>query len=255
LLLILHPHPVPWSHLETLPRAWQDLYTIGVYGAIPVVIRWFWRSWEGRTWGELDLAFNRAALLQGLQLGAGGVVFVFAIASAPGWVRFHPPSAWPWIATAQDVVAALIMAWAEEVVFRGLALKTLLRDQGPVTAVTGSALLYALAHFARPNQDLVHSLVPFAGLFATGLLFGYAAWSRRTLWLSIGMHAVWIGFIALSSQYNLWDYAPAGFRWTGAGYPPSGWLTLISMLLCGGWLWWRRPTPTASAAPPASWIA
>lgn len=242
LLAFFHPAVVPWTHLDALPRTVQDAYTVGIYLALPVFLYGFWKPWEGRKWSELAGGFSGRSFVTGLTLGTLGLVFIYGSATLLGWVSFRMPSPWPWRATMQDAAAGITIGGLEELVFRGMVLRTLLRDSRPTRAIAGSAVLYALAHFVRPGMTLESSLLPFLGLGATGTLFAYAAWSRRTLWLSVGMHAVWVFFIALSSQYNLWSYAPSGVRWTGNGYPPSGAGALVVMLACFGWLWVRRPS-------------
>lgn len=248
LLAVARPAGFRLDHLSALPQSLQDSYTIGVYMGLPVAIALFWRCWEGRAFSGLGLRFAPIPFREGLCLGLGGILFIYGVSIALGWTRFRVPGALPWSAITLNLVAALAMGIAEEVLFRGLVLKTLLRDRSPWAAIGISGALYASVHFLRPGLTLAGSLLPFIGLFATGLLFGYAAWRTQTLWLTIGMHAVWIFFIALSSQYNLWWYADETILWTGAAYPPSGVLSILSMI--GAFLVLRRkPAPPSVSIP------
>lgn len=250
LLLAYFRVPIDWQRLYLLPRAFQDTYTLGVYLSIPAALFWFWKIFEKRCWSELNLRFQLSPWLTGLGFGLAGLVSIYGISYLAGWTRFRSPGSWPWGATFQDIAAALLMGMVEEVLFRGVILQTLLKDMSPRKAIAWSALLYALAHFMRPEFSL-EIMLRFTGLVTTGLVFGYAAWSRRTLWLPIGMHMVWIFFIALSSQYNLWAYQPEGILWTGAAYPPGGLLFWGINGICLWSLWLTRTnksTPSSDKA-------
>lgn len=225
------------SHLQDVPQRVLDVYTIGLYLGLIALMGLYWTRFEGRPWSDLGLRWEARSLGEGLLLGAGGLAAIYGVACAFGWARFVPPPRWPVATVLSDLGAAAAMGVAEEVLFRGILFRTLLRDDRPARAILVSAVLYALAHFARPGLTLESSILPFVGLTATGTLFAYAAWSRRTLWLSTGMHAVWIFFIALSSQLDLWAYSAEGHRWTGGGYPPSGLLAALTMAACAGILW------------------
>lgn len=220
------------GHLQDVPQRVLDVYTIGLYLGLVLLMGLYWSGFEGRHWRDLGLAWPPRQLSEGLSLGLGGLVTIYGIATLAGWARYMPPAQWALGLVLIDVAAALAMALAEEVLFRGILLRTLLRDVRPAAAIGVSAVLYALAHFVRPGMTLETSILPFLGLSATGVLFAYAAWSRGSLWLSTGMHAAWIFFITLSSQLNLWYYDPAGKPWTGNGYPPSGALAALVMIGC-----------------------
>lgn len=229
------------SHLQDTPQRVLDVYTIGLYVGLVFLMVLYWSGFEGRKWGELGLAWAPRQLLEGLSLGAGGLVTIYAVSWLFGWVSFVPQPHWPAGVLLADLGAAACMGLAEEILFRGILLRTLMRDLKPALAIGASAVVYALAHFARPGLTLESSFLPFLGLTATGMLFAYASYSRRTLWLSAGMHAVWIFFIAASSQLNLWRYDPAGHAWTGSGYPPSGLLAALTMAGCAAILVLKPP--------------
>lgn len=221
------------THLQDVPQPVLDVYTIGLYLGLAVMMFLYWSRFEGRKWADMGLAWNPGFLQKGLSLGLGGLISIYGLSLILGWVRFVPPAHWPVGVILADLGAAAAMGLAEEILFRGILLRTLLRDCRPAAAIAVSAVLYALAHFARPGLTLESSVLPFLGLTATGALFAYTAWSRGTLWLSTGLHAVWIFFIALSSQINLWAYSAEGHAWTGSGYPPSGLLAALTMAACG----------------------
>lgn len=235
LWLWFRPGALSWDRLANLPRSLQDTYTIGLYLAVPFALTWFWKGLERRPLRDLGLRFVGGDALQGLILGAGCIVTTYGVASVLGWTVWQDPGPWPWRDTALCLVAAATMAPIEELLFRGMILRSLLRDLPPAWAVLVSAAIFALAHLFRTGLTPYDAWTSFGGLLVTGVLLGYAAYSR-SLWLSVGLHAPWIFFIGLSSQHNLWNYLPSGVLWTGAGYPPRGFLTILAMLAALTWL-------------------
>jgi uncharacterized protein len=92
------------------------------------------------------------------------------------------------------IVAGLVAPVCEELLFRGLLLRSLRRRVSPVAAVTISALMFALAHpFLDPSIGTV-AVVP--ALFAMGAVSGVLAIRRGNLSMSIFLH---IGFNLLTT--------------------------------------------------------
>ena len=234
LLAWFHPENLDWRHLELLPRALQDAYTNGLYAFVPVALVGFWKGLERRPWSDLGLRFRGGHLLEGLVGGTICIVFTYGVAIRLGWTEYRAPATWPWRDTGLDALAAVAMGLVEEFLFRGLVLRSLLRDHGPRQAILASAGLFAILHMLRPGSSPYDLVTSFVGLFVTGWLLGQAAWAR-SLWLSLGLHAPWIFFIGLSSQHDLWWYDPAAALWTGLGYPPRGLLTIAAMGVAGVW--------------------
>ncbi|MNX89328.1 CAAX amino terminal protease self- immunity [compost metagenome] len=219
------------GQLDALPQHVKDTYSIGLYLALLFASAYFWLVWEGRRPNELGLRFSRNALREGLLLGGGGIAVVYAFEMALGWAHFRPPGHWPLSMVASALLAGAGFALVEEVVFRGVLLQTLLRDRKPATAFAVSAAVFASLHFVRPGLRPLESIVPFLGLFVTGLLLAYTAHRRKSLVPGIVMHGLWVVFITLSSRLNLWEYAANRLVWTGYGHPISGLLTSLVMLL------------------------
>ncbi len=76
------------------------------------------------------------------------------------------------------VATAVIPAFSEEFIFRGVIMRGL-KDYGKIPAVVISSLLFALAHCN------VHQ---FAYQFLLGLLIGFIVFETRNLWCGIFMH-------------------------------------------------------------------
>ncbi|MBO9539565.1 CPBP family intramembrane metalloprotease [bacterium] len=235
------------SQLDALPQHVKDTYSIGLYLALLFSTAYFWLVWEGRRPNELGLRFSRKALGEGLLLGGGGIAVVYALELELGWTHFRPPGQWPLSMVASALLAGAGFALVEEVVFRGVLLQTLLRDRKPATAFAVSAAVFASVHFIRPGLRPIESIVPFLGLFMTGLLLAYTAHRRKSLVPGIAMHGLWVVFITLSSRLNLWDYAANRLAWTGYGHPISGLLASLVMLLLLVGLVWRDRGRQAAA--------
>lgn len=79
-------------------------------------------------------------------------------------------------------------AFAEEVVFRGFALRLLSKTTGSWLALVITSLIFGLMHASNPHVTLLQSIL--LGLSA-GLLLGAAYFVTRRLWLPIGIHLTW----------------------------------------------------------------
>lgn len=80
------------------------------------------------------------------------------------------------------LLAALIPAVSEELLFRGVLLRLLQKARGDRMAVYGSAFLFALLHF---------SLEGFPALFVIGIVLGWAAVRYQNLMLPMLFHMVY----------------------------------------------------------------
>jgi membrane protease YdiL (CAAX protease family) len=85
------------------------------------------------------------------------------------------------------VLLMVVAPFAEEVVFRGVIMASLHRRFGPVWAIAGSGLLFALVH--------VQPATVFAIVFV-GLALGWVAMRYRSIWPSIIAHSLFNGVSA-----------------------------------------------------------
>ena len=97
------------------------------------------------------------------------------------------------------LLGAVVAPVLEELLFRGVVLGGLLRNQRPWVAIGQSALLFGLIHF-NPAQS-----VSAAGL---GLLLGWLYYRTRSLGLCIVLHAInnGIGFAAMHWAPASWQH-------------------------------------------------
>jgi uncharacterized protein len=123
-------------------------------------------------------------------LAAPLVVAIVAVAGGTGLGAFRaaPPGALVTIAA-----AVVLVAFTEEVTFRGALLGAFLRRVGPWEAVALSALIFGLAHFIAvfaeaSTADIARQAVGAAGL---GAVLGLLRVRMGSIWPAIVLHALW----------------------------------------------------------------
>ncbi len=124
-------------------------------------------------------------LLQGLAIGLGSLLLMFALQGILGWVQWQiPSSTFPRILL-EGGVMAIAVGFVEELLFRGWLLGELDRGYSPNVSLIVSSVIFALLHGIRPQ------------FFALVILGSILVWAKRAtegrLGLSIGFHAgiVW----------------------------------------------------------------
>ena len=217
------------SRPEAIPQAVVLTYTIGLYLWLMVLVVLMKRPMGSDPALRYGFRFDGWKLLLGWGMGLGGVLMLMAVELGAGIATFHPPAAWPAGVILGSVAAAMGYAVSEELLFRGLFLRTLLLDHPPLRAILLSSVIFAALHFLRPNLG-VADVVPFLGLVVAGIVLAYAAWKTESLWLPIGIHAGWVFFISMSDQLQLWQYLPETLWLTGGRGPSSG-LLAVALLL------------------------
>ncbi|BDD16879.1 protease [Marivirga tractuosa] len=103
----------------------------------------------------------------------------------------------------------IMVAIAEEVLFRGYVLKNFMLSFPPFLALIISSLLFSLMHGFNPNT----SFTGFTNLFLAGVLLGLPYLYRRNLMFPIALHFSWnffqslLGFnVSGSSSYSLIEF-------------------------------------------------
>ncbi|MBI3666311.1 MAG: CPBP family intramembrane metalloprotease [Acidobacteria bacterium] len=209
------------------------------------------RIYELQPFYVVGFFWNRVALAHlkmGLALGAGSSLLIVLIQWAGGWVRLERigpiPNAWATFLFGFFILA--VGATGEELLFRGYGFQHLICAFGPWFSILFTSGLFALAHTANPSFSRL-SLIN-TGLF--GLVFGYAYWRTRDLWLPLGMHFAWnfslttIGATVSGLKIKLTavSVVSAGSRlWSGGDYGPEASLVTSFVLLATMGLLWKRP--------------
>lgn len=207
------------------------------------------RIYEMRPFYTVGLFFNRpgaAHLGIGLALGAGSSLLVVGVQRVFGWVRFERVAFLPdeLLTLSFWFLILLIGAAGEELLFRGYGFQHLIRAFGPWFSITSTSVLFAWGHSANPafsRPGLINT-----ALF--GLVFGYAYWRTRDLWLPLGMHFSWnfalatIGANVSGLKIKLMGVSLVGTGpplWSGGDYGPEA-SVLTTMVLGGlGVLIWK----------------
>ena len=139
--------------------------------------------------------------------------------------------------TAFLVLAVAVAPLLEEFGFRGWIQRPLERKLGAQAAITGSALLFAVAHFQADYLP-----VRLAG----GLVLGHAVYATRSIWTGVALHVAWnAGALAFGTAFP--DFDPAGKGWAWAA--PAAGVALLSLLWCAWGV--RRMQDAAAAYPPS----
>jgi membrane protease YdiL (CAAX protease family) len=163
-------------------------------------------------------------------------------------------------ALAAVALSAVVVAFMEEALFRGLFLGVLLRGNRPLAAALLSSGIFSIVHFLKaPDQtttsvswtsgfiSLAHSfdqftepmlvLAGFTTLFLIGLILAHARLRTRSLWLPIGLHAGWV--FASGAFNKIAHREIVALPWLGKnlliGIVPLG-VCFVSWILLGAWL-------------------
>ncbi len=214
------------------------------------------RGWEPGTWADWGLVWrSRRAWLD---LVVGGTVALLAQAvlaaalALTGSARWHIPSSFAllsWgLGSLQAAVVFALVAWYEEVLFRGYLYATLAQGMSRRGAMLLSALAFAALHGSNPDFG-VRALV---GLTLAGCFF---VWARETtpwgLALPVGFHWGWnfaegvvFGFPVSGLRVFRWSEARLSgpVWWTGGAFGPEAGAVLLLALATayGGVRVWRR---------------
>lgn len=159
-------------------------------------------------------------------------------------------------AFAFSIVFFAVAALVEELLFRGYMFQTLIRGIKLVPAAVLVGILFGLAHSLNPHSNawgLVNTIL-------ISIVFGFAYWRTRSLWLPFGIHVAWnfsqttlYGFATSGlhfREYELTRLTQFGREWlTGGAYGPEGGaIATLMIFLCGMYIYFStslRPFPGA----------
>jgi len=85
------------------------------------------------------------------------------------------------------VLLFVCVAFAEEIVFRGYILSSLMENMNRWLALAISAILFTLVHLANPDITLVAGI----NIFIAGILLGVNYIYTKNLWFAIFFHFAW----------------------------------------------------------------
>lgn len=273
-LLLAPPVATFWqnvSALLTVEGAWFErtvhflLYLVSVLLVTVAAARWLDRR-PLRSYGlRLDSAWWWD-LLGGLLIGAGLMTLIFLLEWALGWVsvtallQISIPTLPFAVAMLGPLGFFVLVAFAEELMFRGYLLRnvaegfggeTLGPKNGLLLAWAGSSALFGLLHILNPNSSLASTLI----LVSAGLLLGLPMILTGRLGMPIGLHLTWnfvqgnvFGFPVSGNDFSgvtIFAVRQAGPElWTGGRFGPEAGLIGLGAIALGFafvllWVRWR----------------
>ena len=200
---------------------------------------------ERRSAAELGFPLRNAFrdLSLGLLLGAGVLTAIVGVMALCGWyqvsgLRWQDPAGGALNIAVFGLVSYFLVAVLEEVLFRGMLLRTLEQELGTWIALALSALIFGGAHLLNENASLWSAT---AIAVESGILFGAVYIFTRALWLPIGLHWAWNYFegyvygtpVSGAQQLGLLLSSISGpYLWTGGAFGPEA--GMIALLISGG---------------------
>ncbi|MDH3680921.1 MAG: CPBP family intramembrane metalloprotease [Acidimicrobiia bacterium] len=140
---------------------------------------------------DVALGFGTAIIALGVAAAAAAIASELvsltdeSAADNTEFLRTAEGTPWFYVLLAAVVVGA---PFAEELFFRGLALRAFEKRAGPVAAVVGSTVLFTLPHFI--GSGLEGTVVLFASIGAVGAVLGTITIVVGRLWPAIFAHVV-----------------------------------------------------------------
>ncbi len=134
-------------------------------------------------------------------------------------------------------LAAVMVAFVEELLFRAMLLAALLEDFAAPLALTIGVLVFAGAHYVRS----VKRYWTFPGHVALGLLFCVAFYCTDALWLPMGLHAG--GVVVLLGARPFVRYTGPPWLVGASIFPYGGAVGIAALLLLTVNLWLRYGGP------------
>ena len=142
-----------------------------------------------------------------------------------------------------------IVAWWEELVFRGYFFQNLISGMGLGWAIVVSSLVFGLGHAFNPDASILSSLL--IALITPQLIYAYLKTGQ--LWLPMGLHLGWnffqasvFGFASSGQESpSLISQTPVGPEWLSGGeFGAEGSVLIIPVTILSYFLvhYWVRAT-------------
>ena len=107
-----------------------------------------------------------------------------------------------------NIVVFALVAFGEEIFFRGYLLANLMQSVNKWLALGISAVFFMFVHLQNPGATL--TMLPILSVFFGGLLFGINYIYTRNLWFGIILHFLWNFLQGPVLSYNVSGTAPTG---------------------------------------------
>jgi membrane protease YdiL (CAAX protease family) len=217
---------------------------------------------EGLPLRALGWALHRGwvrDLLVGSLVGAASLVLAGAIAAAPGGFHFTLTGAGMWPVVAKTLFSSALIficaGAAEEVLFRGYPLQTVLRSWPAWAALIPTSVAFAAIHLDNPNTVRGFTFINTA---LAGVWLGVAYLRTRSLWFPLGIHWAWnwtmgavlglpVSGISKITPAPLMRAVDQGPAWlTGGSYGIEGGAACTLVLLISTAFIWRTRLVSAT---------
>lgn len=101
----------------------------------------------------------------------------------------------------------VIVAFSEELIFRGYVLNNLMESTSPWIALTLSSFAFGLFHVSNPGAGVL----PVINVFVAGFLLGINYIYTKNLWFGIFFHFSWNYFEGTVFGYDVSGFSASGF--------------------------------------------
>ncbi len=198
-------------------------------------------------------------LLLGTLLGTVSLMIAALIATALGGFKFSVAPSVPVSAFLKTFFGAavifIIAAAAEEILFRGYPLQTMMRALPFLAAVIPSSVLFAYVHLDNPNVSWGFT---FINTTLAGFWLAVAYLRTRSLWFPLGLHWAWnwtmgavlglpVSGITSLTRAPLLRATDSGPAWlTGGAYGIEGGAACTVALIISTIFIWKTGLITAS---------
>ncbi|MBA4166606.1 MAG: CPBP family intramembrane metalloprotease [Chitinophagaceae bacterium] len=164
------------------------MLTIATSSALSIVIVFLFRTYiDRRSFTSIGLSFAHfypgglIGFLSGLFLVCMGGLIIYLMGGLQ----------WTDILFTNDIFSSmsimLLVAFSEELVFRGYILRNLMKSFNPWLSLAISAFLFALVHIMNPGIPVVGVINIVLG----GLVLGITFMNTRNLWMPVLFHFSW----------------------------------------------------------------
>jgi hypothetical protein len=174
---------------------------------VPLIVLWSFLDLRPHAWGWIDGGLSQA-VWKGLVLAAGMMAFMFFY-QRYSYLLFGNP----YTSTGSrflkrglsnsvigiGIAAALLNAFGEEIIFRGMLFSALLNSYGTVVALFIQSVVFTIYHFFPLQNSLL--------LFVMGIFFGLGYLWSGSLLTPVLAHLIENGLPALIFLIRLWRTA------------------------------------------------
>ncbi|MDO9542403.1 MAG: lipopolysaccharide kinase InaA family protein [Kiritimatiellia bacterium] len=204
-----------------------------------------WRGWKDCGWARLETGCpprRWVQFLQGIVLGSITLGSIAAL-TIPADLHNLKLIAETNLQLAGLIlsfsIAGLVVALVEETICRGILFRVFSRAWNAWTAALVTSIIFAAAHFIGPPNSAfqgdsflmvtlnvtaatlasfippLHSLIRFINLTLLGIVLCAFVMRTKTIWMSVGAHAVWVLIIKLHSHFTVLNPAARPSVWLG----------------------------------------